>query len=131
MIQRIQTVYLLLVAGLMASMLFLPVLTIETAKVTQGYLSVESVLTATLALVTIFFYKKRKWQINICYVILGLLVLSYLNTIFNLWLPNRESGNVKIEIPIVFPFFALIIDILALRAIRKDEKLIRSADRLR
>jgi peptidoglycan/LPS O-acetylase OafA/YrhL len=131
MIQRIQTVYLLLVSGLMISMLFLPIITIESMETIHWSLSVESVLTAILALTAIFFYKKRKLQINLCYIILGLLVLSYLNIIFDLWLPNRGNTNLKIEATIVFPFFALVLDILALCAIRKDEKLVRSADRLR
>jgi peptidoglycan/LPS O-acetylase OafA/YrhL len=127
MIQRIQTIYLLLVCGLMGSMLFLPVA--QIAGSTSMTLSVESALTAILAFVAIFLYKKRKLQMNLCYVIFGLLILFYLNIIFDLWLPNRE--NVDIKVPVVFPFFALILDILALLAIRKDEKLVRSADRLR
>jgi hypothetical protein len=131
MIQRIQTVYLLLVAGLMASMLFLPVATIESVDAIHWSFSVESVLTALLALAAIFFYKKRPLQITFCYIILGLLVLFYLNIFFDLWLPNRGNAGLKIEVSAVFPFFALVLDILALYAIRKDEKLIRSADRLR
>jgi peptidoglycan/LPS O-acetylase OafA/YrhL len=127
MIQRIQTIYLLLVSGLMASMCFLPVMQITSS--TGMTLLAESSLTAILALVAIFLFKKRKMQLNFCFGILGLLVLSYLIIIFDLWLPNR--GNVSLEVPVVFPFFALVLDLLAIRAIQKDEKLVRSADRLR
>jgi len=129
MIQRIQTIYLLLILGLMASMLFLPIADIDSFSWT---LFAECSFTALLSLVTIFLYKKRKLQIKICYGILGLLILSYLIIFFNFWLPNYTSeAVVAFKIPVVFPFFAIVLDILAIRAIKKDEKLVRSLDRLR
>jgi len=129
MIQRIQTVYLLLIFGLMASMLFLPIADIGSFA---WVLFAECSLTALLSLVTIFLYKKRKIQIKLCYGILGLLILSYLTIFFNFWLPNHTSDAVlSFKVPVVFPFFAIVLGVLAIRAIRKDENLVRSLDRLR
>ena len=129
MIQRVQTVYLLLIFGLMTSLLFLPIANIDSFA---WILFAECSLTALLSLVTIFLYKKRKLQIKFCYGILGLLILSYLIIFFNFWLPNNTSDAiVAFKVPVVFPFFAIILDILAIRAIRKDESLVRSLNRLR
>ena len=129
MIQRVQTVYLLLIFGLMVSMLFLPIADIDSFTWT---LFAECSLTALLAFVTIFLYKKRKLQIKLCYGVLGLLILSYLIIFFNFWLPNYTSDAVvAFKVPVIFPFFAMVLDILAIRAIQKDEKLVRSLDRLR
>jgi hypothetical protein len=134
MIQRIQTVYLLLIFGLMAAMLFLPeVVTVqsETIPAINWKSWCESSFTALLAFTAIFLYKNRKMQLNVCWVILLLLVLSYMVIIFDLWLPNSENVKIVFNTPVVFPAFAIVLDILAILAIRKDEELIRSADRLR
>ena len=129
MIQRIQTVYLLLISSLMASMLFLPIAKIDSFA---WILYTECSLTALLSLVTVFLYKKRKLQIKLCYGILGLLILSYLIMFFNFWLPNHSSeADIAFKAPMVFPFFAIVLDILAIHAIQKDDKLVRSLDRLR
>jgi hypothetical protein len=129
MIQRVQTIYLLLIFGLMVCLLFLPVATIDSFHWT---LSVECGLTALLSIITVFLYKKRKLQMNICYGILTLLVLSYLIIFFDFWLPSHDAGAVvEFQVPVVFPLFAIVLDILTIRAIQKDEKLVRSMDRLR
>jgi peptidoglycan/LPS O-acetylase OafA/YrhL len=132
MIQRIQTVYLLLVFGLMLTMPFLPVATIEINEIL--YIDVklwETLLASFAALVAIFLYKKRKIQLIVCYAILGLLLLSYVFIFFDLWGNGREEGMLSFRAPIVFPFFAIILDVLAIVSIQKDEKLVRSTERLR
>jgi hypothetical protein len=132
MIQRIQTIYLLLIFGLMLTMPFLPVAAIQT----KGEYSIdlklwESILVSISALGAIFFYKNRKIQLIVCYAILELLVLSYLFILFDLWIPTQRENLLVFEAPIVFPFFAIILDVLAIGAIQKDEKLVRATDRLR
>jgi peptidoglycan/LPS O-acetylase OafA/YrhL len=113
----------------MVSLLFLPVARIQSVNWT---LSVECGITAALALVALFLYKKRKWQITLCYIILGLLLCSYLIVFVDFWYPNQGNSEVfALKVPIVFPLFAIVLDILAILAIRKDEKLVRSLDRLR
>jgi hypothetical protein len=129
MIQRIQTIYLLLVAGLSTITLFLPVAAIGTFNWTPF---VECGLAAVLSIVALFLFKKRTLQVKICYAVAGLLLVSYLIALVDFWLPNYETNpDLVFKAPIVLPIFAFVLDILAIVAIQKDDKLVRSLDRLR
>ncbi|MDR0681256.1 MAG: DUF4293 domain-containing protein [Dysgonamonadaceae bacterium] len=122
MIQRIQTVWMLFVAIIASLFIFVSV--IEQSNQVL-LLKAESGLIAVLSIVVIFLYKNRALQIKLCYGILVLLILSYIILFFS---------GVKVvvgKLPLVFPFVAGIFDILAILAIKKDEKLVRSLDRLR
>ena len=146
MIQRIQSIYLLLIAGIMLAMLFFPVTKVTSISGddplnTAGYLSLAYVLcgliigTAILALVAIFKYKKRLVQIKMCFGIIGLILLVYglylyLYVDFVSKSTNMVTSIIS-SIAIVFPLLALILDIMAIYRIRKDEKLVKSLDRLR
>ncbi|HVZ96936.1 MAG TPA: DUF4293 domain-containing protein [Chitinophagaceae bacterium] len=84
---------------------------------------------AVLSLVAIFLYKNRKLQIRIG--ILSLL-LSLATIALYFWqsqsfVPGESSYDLTSVIPIAVPIFLF----LAIRGIYKDEKLVRSADRLR
>jgi hypothetical protein len=89
-------------------------------------------IVAVLAIITIFLFKNRKLQIKATYVLLFLLGLLYaLYFIFDRQgLPFTELFR-QVRFTIVFPFIAFIFVYLAIRGIKKDEKLIRSLDRLR
>lgn len=124
MIQRIQTVYLLIIAGLMLAILFLP-LTEITMSVFYGVIGV-------LSLGTVFCYNNRKLQIKLCYLILALLVLSFIAMYFIVWAPNQEAMQGTLPMLwIGIPAIAVILNLLAIRGISKDDKLVRSLDRLR
>lgn len=157
MIQRIQTVWLLL-ASLTILLLFLfPYLqyfdnfgTAMAIKitgiyqgVTDGVIQTESfilqtiatVLLALLPLVIIFFYKDRKKQLQLSYLSLFLIVLmgiwlyfsaSEATTTVNKTLQLENIGIGALLVPIAGVFL-----LLAIKGIRKDEKLIKSVDRLR
>ena len=130
MIQRIQTIYLLLIACLMIVLLFVPV----SNNISYSWvLSLNAGIVALLSGITIFLYKQRKLQIKLCNVILGLLVLFYVFIfVFNLDLPlNVSIRDLGFSYTALFPFIAIIFDFLAIRGIKKDEKLVRSMDRLR
>jgi hypothetical protein len=155
MIQRIQSVWLFL-AGLSILALFLfPYLQLMNADGTGKAVMItgmheningqavqtESFTTLTIATVivalvpwaTIFFFRDRKRQIAMCYLAI-ILILGY-----SFWLvqvAKQAAGNVTLGIQnyglgIVMPSLAIFFIILALRGIRRDEKLVRSADRLR
>jgi len=124
MIQRIQTVYLLFVFCLMATIVFYP---FSTFWMTSGV----AVLVAIVAVITIFLYKKRNLQIRYCYVMLLLLISIYFFDGANRqYLPLTEFFQ-HIRFTFVFPFIAIILVLLSLIGIKKDEKLVRSLDRLR
>ena len=125
MIQRIQTVYLFFVFCLMATLVFIPFSS-------SLMVSIDAVAVAVLSLITVFLYKKRKLQINLCYLSLLLLVLIYiLDFIFERqYLPFAELFRSD-RYTFIFPFISIAFTYLAIRGIKKDEKLVRSLDRLR
>ena len=141
MIQRIQSIYLLLTTALMAVFLFLPIAQFDTTDgiysfTAQGISTVEAMTTpviAVLSFITIFLYKNRPTQARICMINAFFLVTFYI-VIFLSGYTFREdlsASNISWTAYIVMPFVALILDILAYKAINKDERLVRSLDRIR
>jgi hypothetical protein len=135
MIQRIQTVYLALVAlitGLAIN--YLPLWTVESQTLfykDDMQFMIPALLSAVLAIVTIFLYKNRQNQfvsvrllLLINLILLGLLLYRLLN------LPGEPSGTEK-GIGLLVPIVSIVLLFLANRAIRKDEELVKSVDRLR
>ena len=137
MIQRIQTIYLLLafvVTGIL--LFFIPLWTMSDSK---GYYFMQSQvytillgLITTLTLLSIVSYKKRQNQF----------VIGRLNIILNLILLGLfvyRSLNLSGETPAVsekgigmfLPVIAIVLLVLANKAIKKDEDLVKSVDRLR
>jgi hypothetical protein len=137
MLQRIQTVYLLLACVATGVLPFLiPLWTTSDAKdyffvQNQVYLALFG-LSTTLTVVSIASFKKRQNQF----------VLGRLNIILNLILLGLfvyRSLNVSGETPTVsekgigmfLPIVAIVLLVLANKAIKKDEDLVKSVDRLR
>jgi lipid-A-disaccharide synthase-like uncharacterized protein len=92
-------------------------------------------LSGVLALITICLYKNRKLQVRLCTGIILLQVIGYiaLFAFFGRMFRNGlqvESMAVNL-LPLSFPLFAIICTLLARKAIKRDEKLVRSLDRLR
>ncbi|MDR0835144.1 MAG: DUF4293 domain-containing protein [Tannerella sp.] len=156
MIQRIQTVYLLLVAGLFIALLFLPLAFIqsagsaytltlcvvksiaETSKIVSLTfpLAITATVTAVLSIVAVFLYKKRKVQRLVCFaVLLSILVFCFLAGYYMMTMDKiQEISQNAVTTPsiwIAFPVVACILNILAINKINADEKLIRSLDRIR
>ena len=137
MIQRIQTIYLLLafvVTGIL--LFFIPLWTMSDSK--EYYFMQSQVytillgLSTTLSLLSIVSYKKRQNQF----------VIGRLNIILNLILLGLfvyRSLNLSGETPAVsekgigmfLPVLAIVFLVLANNAIKKDEDLVKSVDRLR
>ncbi len=129
MLQRIQTVWIFLAV---LGAVFLNI-TAQDFDVLGAYLTinVSTVILVLAGLLSIFSFKNRKRQIllnNISLIINALLVglLIY-------WLLNL-SGGISIPekgIEPVFPFLSIVCLLLANMFIRKDERLVKSVDRLR
>lgn len=129
MIQRIQTIWTFL-AVLAAVFLFITgqdVIISESAPVLDG----ACIILVLIGLLSVFSYKNRKRQIllnNISIIINALLVgvLIY-------WLLNLSGGIQFPEkgIEPIFPFIAMICLFIANIYIKKDERLVKSVDRLR
>jgi len=92
-------------------------------------------LTALLAFITIFLYKRRLVQMRLIRFDL-LLNIVYLALIFFYYVPDLEtitdtSADYISEPGIYLSIVSVVLLILANRFIKKDEKLVRAADRLR
>ena len=137
MIQRIQTIYLFLafvVTGVL--LFFIPLWTMTDSKEyffmqSQVY-TVLLGLTTTLTLLSIVSYKKRQTQfvanrLNIILnlVLLGLFVYHSLN------LSGETPAVSEKGIGMFLPVVAIVLLVLANKAIKKDEDLVKSVDRLR
>lgn len=149
MIQRIQTLFLILAAICFSLLLFLPIKEINVDGQLKtinalsafnkefGYTISYSIVSGFILLgmatsiASIFSYKQRYLQIRLCTVIIILALVSVM--LLNLTASVEFYGsfesiplvsNVILVLPIVFSYLASVF-------IKKDIKLIKSADRLR
>ena len=155
MLQRIQSIYLLLATLCLLALFIFPFLhnvyvdgqplTIKITGVYQDVngqqqnvkpfiaLSVATGLVALLPLVIIFLYKNRTLQNTLCYsamlVIIG----------FSFWVSQTAKNAIgealiglgNYGVGVVLLSFSILFVVLAQKAIQRDDKLVKSADRLR
>lgn len=154
MIQRIQTLYLLIVTVLIAVMFFLPSawfiggndsfsLYAFDFRGADGeplqsavYLGVMLVLACAVPFVTIFCYKRRMLQLRLCAVEIVLLVGAEALLGAYYYLGRRVVGILPYHAQgfkpaCVLPLVCLLFVWLAARAIFRDELLVKSLDRIR
>lgn len=136
MIQRIQTLYLLLALGFSAGLIFVFHLWINSEEVKvyaiDNYMYLGLFLgSALLSLISIFSFKNRQSQfvmgrVNIIlnFILLGIFVTQSLNV-------SGEADVSEKGIGILLPVFSIVCLALANKAIKKDEDLVKSVDRLR
>jgi hypothetical protein len=143
MIQRIQTVYLLLASLISGVLIFVFNLwkSIEKSIFAVDLFNSESYLlklipilflvSAILAFAAIFIFKNRKLQFVIgrLTILINLMLLGLLIYV-SLTLPGEASVSEK-GIGMFIPILAILLVVLANKAIKKDEDLVKSVDRLR
>jgi hypothetical protein len=147
MIQRIQTVYLFVSALIIASVMKLKLVDLSVNNelytfTARGIYNGENLVFNGLAififiwvivllhLFVIFRYKKRILQIRIL-VFTMILMLGLFGMFFYFAYTGFTGAKAAFKIPVVFPVVAVILDYLAIRAIGKDEALVRSLNRIR
>ena len=136
MLQRIQSIYLaicVITSGVLP--FFIKLWTIEnnfeffatSNKMFIGFF----LIAAVLALISIFSFKKRQNQfvlnrLNIIlnFILIGLLVFRLQNLPGGAFVPVKGIG-------MFLPLFSILFLVLANRAIKKDEDLVKSVDRIR
>ena len=95
-------------------------------------LAAMQLLIGILALITIFLFKKRTLQMRLNYLNIFLSVLLVGGIFYFATILEKETSSVaEYGIGGIFPLLGIIFLFLANNFIRKDERLIRSADRLR
>lgn len=104
----------------------------ETEYPTWGIVSIAA-LSALLAFISIFLFKKRKLQMKLCNINTILIMLFYITFGTYLYTGMNALGVefLSIKYGIILPLIALIFNILATIKIKADEKLVRSLDRIR
>jgi cell division protein FtsW (lipid II flippase) len=152
MIQRMQTIWLFLASLMVFLLLLIPIVTQQAngtdywivatglyQKTNQVISKVESfnpllvctIATALLALVNIFNYTNRSLQKKLALLnIVFILALSFWIYVSAKKIPGGLE-NADPNLGAFFPFLAVVFVALAWRGINNDEKLIKSADRLR
>ena len=156
MIQRIQSIYLFLAAALGISLFCFPFAEIVTGgnnvALTVCHLSpaVEGVSAAAmtplalvtslfvvLCLIALFKFRNRAMQMKITKLCGYLQILIFVAMIAFIIGLSKTPGSDKLTVevsfcmPMAFPIVNFILLILAHRGIKKDDDLVKSADRLR
>jgi hypothetical protein len=152
MIQRIQTLFLAFALIIMGLLLWLPlgeitanekiyafslsgVVDVITGQCTYQTWGLK-VLTGIILLfqvVIIFSYKKRVGQARMA----ALNILLMLIFVIACWLFVKSSAKslgyaiYSLKVFLAFPLISVLLNYMAIRAIRRDEALVRSVDRIR
>lgn len=151
MIQRIQSVYLLLITILLVVAMCLPIgqfieadnltshvfkplgvtLAIGETQSTWGLFGIL-LLSAIINFCTIFLYNNRMLQVRMT-IFSGLLLIGYYITLGFFWyvLKSELQTSFQLGWAMCLPLICIILDYLAFRAIYRDEVMVRAADRLR
>ncbi len=145
MIQRIQSVFLLFAAASFGGLLMLPLAV--SNKPTAQFLAdsvyditdhvallVLTILGIVISLITIFLFRNRPLQLKLGYIIISLAILLPLAAFL---LFTNESAvmdatvQVNDQAGMFLPAGAILFGALAVYFIRKDDRLVKSMDRLR
>ena len=135
MIQRIQTLWLSLAAVCSIVTLFLPFYTgnkennpfYELTAQSHFFLLILCVAVILSTVLSVFYYKNRKKQMLVIAVSLALQII---NIVFYL-VQIKSFTKGALSFTALFTFAIPAFLVMALLAIRKDEKLIQDMDRLR
>lgn len=148
-IQRIQSVYLLIAVILMAVFAFFPALTfnfgdrefvygaLEAGRV--GFTHVDplmltlTILIAVFALIDIFLYKNLSRQMTFCFatIIIALAMIIAIAVVAFVIQSRVGINGMMPHWAIVLPVLAIIFLMLAHKSMSRDKRALRDADRLR
>lgn len=132
MIQRIQSVYLL-IAGIVSAGLsnILPTGHDNIGEFNTPLIYETMLLSGIFSILIIFIFKNRKLQFVLgrLNILLNLILLSVF-VYLSLMLPGESFISEK-GIGQIIPIIAIVLLVLANKSIKKDEELVKSVDRLR
>jgi hypothetical protein len=145
MIQRVQSIYLLLSAIASAALFYVPLFMLPPSAAdaqagidhlyyisTNSFLLILNIAIGVLSIGSIFLYKNRRLQLRSCRLCLLLIFLMVALLFYSSdTLSGGMDGKVMFKAGVYFPLIQIVFLFLAQRGIKKDEELVRSADRLR
>lgn len=150
MIQRIQSIFLLLISLITVLCFITPFQLINTYNVcyilnlnisalpdkTNSYIYLPFILNCIILLFTlfsIFLFKKRKLQMRLCSLIAilsGFLSFFFLSPLY-IQIKDDHNALVNYTYSTFLPFVNIVFAFIAKRFIKNDEELVKSADRIR
>jgi predicted permease len=155
MIQRIQTIWLFLATVAFLSLFLFPYVQIlndngaaKVLKVSGVYenvdnqvvrteeflgLTIATVVIGLLPFVVIWSYRNRKKQLALCYLTIAA-ILGY--SFWLVYVTKGVIGNFQLQpqnygIGVLLPSIAILFLVLGIKGIRRDERLVKSTERLR
>lgn len=155
MLQRIQTIYLSIIVILSGITIFSPfaglynkVASLEYIMNYKGIFLVQeagnvfqssvwgltaiAILVPVISFITIFLYNKRMLQFRLTVINMILIPGFYALLFIYIWFAGQTlHSEWSLKLVTAFPLVNLVLNFLALRAISKDEALVRSLNRLR
>ena len=156
MIQRIQSLYLFIVAIACTLLFFFPMIDyIDPVQGTyklfatgmKSYSDLPGLLffwetfpililvitSLVMAVITIFLYRKRKIQFQLVNinVLLNVVLIALVFLLYSRIFENRLQIPSNYQFGMYIPLISLVFLVLASRSIRKDEAMVKSSDRLR
>lgn len=143
MIQRIQSVFLLLATGMMALPTFFPFAENKPAGdmvfAKDGTFNIHDSIIFQIAvpvislliLASIFLFKNRILQLRMTRITAGLATGLMAGVVYYSFLAEQELPTPSLGLGFFAPIIAVILLVLAGSSIKKDEKLVRDSNRLR
>lgn len=154
MIQRIQSIYLFVAAVLLAVVNFFP---LAHCRVEEGFYTITSlgvdasgveefsgqqfwcwflpalsIIAIAFTLAALFGYKNRIVQMRRCIYAILTVIAYYIVFGVEVWVVNSTTGHFPdLALLAELPLIAIILLFLAGRAIKRDEDMVRSMDRIR
>lgn len=139
-IQRIQTLFLLMAVIFMAIFCFTPIATLEVAESADSFspvfvkdapvFMVLNILIALLLFIGIFMFKNLRRQMTVTLASMVLICASIVTFGFVLYV-GMPGAHIIWTGGVLLLIAALIAALLAYRSMKKDKKLLSSYDRLR
>ncbi len=150
MIQRVQSVYLALAILLLVLSCCMPLATFTPADmqfplrmhalvvVSNGTivswlpttLLTIIIVTEVLLVTALLSYKRRRRQMTLCSIATALECLWIVAYVL-LCIDYHSYGTVRVTVAAAFPVVAIVVTVLARRGVKRDEALVRAADRIR
>ena len=129
MLQRIQSVFLFISSVITPIMIFfVPIFELESKEMFASdflWAKVFLFISTLLSLISITLYKNRKKQILLCSFSRTQITIALILLLFM----YKKQMNVKIELLLfAIPYLLLILSIFL---IKRDDKLVKSSDRIR
>jgi hypothetical protein len=144
MIQRIQTVWLFLAAVCFLSEWIPSMIMVKTLTPGEGVLAdqvlyisesmpllIGSGISGILSLIAVFLYNERTFQILIAALSSMLQLILGIGTCFIILYKTNKLNDFSPQLGFFLTMGGIIFIWLATRAIRKDQEIVRSMDRLR